>query len=120
MINGKILKFGHGDIAIEQSCASIKFTPFKPPVEIGTCCRELFHNGDIEPIGETITVKFDNFSDFAELKDKLEGVRPVNASKVFEFKGYTFDFSNYNVKSVEVFDSIRYAVYMEYLKLSAC
>lgn len=120
MIDGKVLKFGYGDIAVQQGNTFMRFVSFKPPVEIGTHFRELFRNGDIEPVGEPITIKFDGLGEFTELKDKLEGVRLENAPKVFEFKGYTFDFSHYNVKSVEVVDSVRYATYMEYVRLSAC
>lgn len=120
MIDGKILKFGYGDIAVNNGVALMKFIPFKPPLKIGTCCRELFANGDIERIGEPIIIKFDNFGDFAELKDKLESVRHTNATKVFEFKGYTFDFSHYDEESVDVVENVRYAVYMGYLQLAAC
>lgn len=120
MIDGKILKFGYGDIAVGNKFTNMQLIPFKPPVEIGTDCNDLFANGDITPIGEVVMIKFNSLEDFAELKDKLEGVRPATASKVFEFKGYTFDFSNYNVKSVEVVDSVRYAIYMNYLRYAAC
>ena len=119
MIDGKILKFGYGDIAVGCINANMTFTPFKPPVEVGTHCYDLFINGDITPIGEKVAIRFDSFNDFAELKDKLEGVRTAT-QKVFEFKGYTFDFSNYNVKSVEVVDDARYHAYMAYLRCAAC
>ena len=120
MIDGKILKFGYGDIAISARGLCMEFLPFKPPVKIGTCCRELFYNKSIKPIGKTIYIKFDNFEDLAELKNKLEGIRPKNAPKVFEFKGYTFDFSNYNAKSVEVFEMVRYHIHMTFLGCAAC
>lgn len=120
MIKGKVIKLGYGDVAVGNIGFYMKLTPFKPPVEVGTKCNELFANGDIKPIGESIMIRFDSFADFTELKDKLESVRPENASKVFEFKGYTFDFSNYNVKSVEIVDRARRAVYMNYLQLAAC
>ena len=120
MIDGKILKFGYGDIAVGHKFTNMQLIPFKPPVEIGSDCNDLFANGDITPIGEVVMIRFNSFQDFAEFKDKLEGVRSATVSKVFEFKGYIFDFSNYNVKSVEVVDSIRYAIYMKYLQCAAC
>ena len=50
MIDGKILKFGYGDIAVNAAGFAMTFTPFKPPVEIGTNTRPLFANGDIQSI----------------------------------------------------------------------
>lgn len=120
MIDGKIIKAGYGDIAVGNFGWHIQFTPFKPPLEVGTTVRDLFGNGDIVPTGDTITITLNSDSDFAELKAKLEGVRPKKASKIFEFKGYTFDFSNYNEKSVEVFERVRCVAHIYYLQVAAC
>ena len=118
MIDGKILKFGYGDIAVGNVGFYMQLTPFKPPVEVGTSCKDLFSNGDIIPIGEVVKIKFETFNDFTELKCKLEDVCNT-IQKSFEFKGYTFDFSNYNKVSIEVVEQIRYAIYINYLQCAA-
>lgn len=120
MIDGKVIKAGYGDIAVGNFGWHIQFTPFKPPLEVGTTCSDLFDSGDIVPTGKTITITLNSDSDFAELKAKLTGVRPKNAPKIFEFKGYTFDFSNYNEKSVDVFEKARRAAHVYYLQVAAC
>jgi hypothetical protein len=119
MIEGKILKFGYGDIAVQNKFTNMRLVPFKPPVEIGTSCHDLFDNGDIVQVGEAVVIKFDTLNDFTELKEKLRSVRNTTI-KVFEFKGYIFDFSNYNEKSVEVVDSVLHGIYMDYLRCAAC
>lgn len=117
MIDGKILKFGYGDIAVANKVFAMALTPFKPPVEVGTDCYDLFSLGVIEPIGETIYIQFETFFDFHDLKDKLDN---LHTHKVFVFKGYTFDFTNYNAKSVEVVENVRKAILRAYLQCAAC
>lgn len=117
MIEGNTLKFGYGDIAVSTKGLKLYFTPFKPPVEVGTPCDDLFKNGDIEAIGEPISIGFSDLKDFTELLKKL---KDVDENKVFEFKGYIFDFTNYNKISVEVLERGRKIIYLRYISLSAC
>lgn len=117
MIDGKILKFGYGDIGVSNVWRNMRFIPFKPPVEIGTDTRPLFADGSIEAVGEPIMITFETFQDFNELQDKLKN---VYTQRVFEFKGYTFDFSNYNEKSVEVCNDALRRAYMNFLQCAAC
>ena len=117
MIEGNTLKFGYGDIAVSTKGFNLIFTPFKPPVEVGTNCFSLFKSGEIEAIGEAIYIKFTDLKDFKELQEKLEN---VYENKVFEFKEYTFDFTNYNEISVGILEKGRKIIYTRYLELSAC
>jgi hypothetical protein len=89
-------------------------------VEVGTRCNELFHNGDIKPIGEVILIKVANFKDLQELRNKLKNAYIGNDSRIFEFKGYTFDFSNYNEKSVEVCETVLNYIHATFLLNAAC
>lgn len=117
MIEGNTLKFGYGDIAVRTTGLKLTLVPFKPPVEVGTHCTKLFESGEIEAIGEPIHIEFTDFKDFKELQKKLED---VYENKIFEFKGYIFDFTNYNKTSVEIIEYARKFIYTRYLKLSAC
>ena len=118
MIDGNTLKFGYGDLCIGSlSGLMLQIIPFKPPLEIGTACNEAFENGDIETTGDPIYIKFTKLQDFKELRQKL---KDVCTNKIFEFKGYTFDFSNYNEKSVDVVKRKLKDVYETYLRLAAC
>lgn len=99
MIKDNILYFGYGDICVHTSpwlYNEIQFQEFKPPQEIGTKVDV----DKVEWIGERIKLEL-NVDEcvwwFNELQKVLD--RQINA---FEFKGYVFDFSNYNEDSVRV------------------
>lgn len=96
MIDNNILKFGYGDIAVGSSPAQlIRFQQFKPPEECGN-----YVSNNVEFIGKEIIISL-TYEDYRNLKDKLKEVKSRNIS-LFEFKGYIFNFTNYNEKSVEV------------------
>ena len=65
MIEGKVLKFGYGDICVgvDQPRFQISFQQFKPPAK----CGETLENKNIEFIGEKIiiTLSFEDSSSFA-------------------------------------------------------
>ena len=116
MINGNILYFGYGDIAVRTQFLfnEIQFQQFKPPQEIGTYVEY----DKVEWIGEC--VKFElNEEECVWWVKKLQKVldRDTNA---FEFKGYVFDFSNYNRKSVDVVVKNIYKIYNNLLTIVAC
>lgn len=97
MIVGNILKFGYGDISVGSDgfFQIISFQQFKPPVE----CGSKVCNKDVEFIGDKIVLDI-SYEDYCELKKRLSLMsKEVNA---FDFKGYIFDFSNYNAASVNV------------------
>lgn len=97
MIDGNILKFGHGDIAVGYRVTGIlTFQQFKPPEECGS-----YVSDNVEYTSEQIIINFTCYEEYLELSNKLKDVKSKNIS-TFEFKDYIFDFTNYNEKSVEV------------------
>lgn len=97
MIDGNVLKFGYGDIAVGSSALSniITFQQFKP---VGKCGDKVSKN--VEYIGEEIVIKI-SYNDHWEFIKPLNKVAN-NEISIFEFKGYIFDFTNRNIDSVIV------------------
>lgn len=95
MIDGNILRFGFGDIAVGSSALNniITFQQFKP---VGKCGDKIPE--DVGYIGEEIAIKV-SYSDHWEFINRLNRVSNNEISE-FEFKGYIFDFTNRNIDSV--------------------
>lgn len=96
MINGNILKFGYGDIAVGSDGLTqrISFQQFKPPAECGGNVPE-----DVEYIGEEIVLQI-SYDEYHEFNKQLKSVLSKEIS-TFGFKGYIFDFTNYNEESIK-------------------
>lgn len=98
MIDGKIFKFGYGDILVggNPGTRQMNFQQFKPPAKVGdtVMCDE------VEWIGERILIEI-SYKDYQKLCKLLDNVKTREISK-FSFNGYVFDFTNYNEKSVGV------------------
>ena len=97
MIDGNVLKFGYGDIAVGSYNAIMTFQQFKPHGQCGDCLK---YGENIEFIGEKIEIKL-SYEEFLVLSLHFESVYKGNI-KVIPFKDYVFDFTNYNQKSVQV------------------
>lgn len=97
MIYGNVLKFGYGDIAVGSDGLTqrISFQQFKPPTECGGNVPE-----DVEYIGEDVVLQI-SYEEYCELNKQLNSVLS-NSISTFIFKGYIFDFTNYNDESVKV------------------
>lgn len=95
MIIGNVLKFGYGDIAVGYMTSVITFQWFKPPAECGGRVPK-----DTEWLSEKICLDI-SYDDYHELSKYLEMVSDRSISE-FTFKGYVFDFTNYNEESVNV------------------
>ena len=97
MINGNRLKFGYGNIAVgsDELTQRMSFQQFKPHAECGGNVPE-----DIEYIGDEIILKF-SYEDYCEFSKKLEQVYNKETAE-FIFKGYVFDFTNFNEESIKV------------------
>ena len=94
MIKDKTITFGYGDVLVGWSqLGYVRLEYIKPSQEIGEYAKE----GEYEVI-ETITFKYK--SDMYEFYKKIGDVCESNC--ILEFRGYTFDFSHYNQKSVDV------------------
>jgi hypothetical protein len=95
MIDGNILKFGYGSILVSSNPSrnELEFIEIKPPVEIGSNPSEgSFEKGKV--------VGFYYASDLWTLIKRLETVDEIN--NTIKFRGYIFDFTNYNDKSITV------------------
>ena len=96
MIDGNRLKFGYGDIGVgsDKLTQRMSFQQFKPPVKCGDRVSK-----DIEYIGDKIILKI-SYEDYREFSKCLEQVSNRELTE-FIFKGYIFDFTNYNEKSID-------------------
>lgn len=98
MIIGNILKFGYGDISVHSSGIEqvIRFREFKPPGK----CGESLLSKNIEYTSDEIALEI-SYEEYCDMRQKIKYVLDKETF-VFEFKGYIFDFSNYNEASVKV------------------
>lgn len=97
MINGNRIQFGYGDIAVTADLfGRIELQQIKPPQECGSRVKW----EAVEEKGECIRVG-SNYNDLVKLRAQLKQVEEQKCVE-FEFDGYVFDFTNYNVKSVQV------------------
>ena len=92
--NGRII-FGNGTVSIGSSyCNNIlTFQEMESPIKIGEGVEVTTRF-----IGEMIKIKM-TLTDYQDLNNLLNH---IEKQPCFSFKGYLFDFSNYNEKSVEV------------------
>ena len=111
MIYGNVLKFGYGDICVGSDGLTqrMSFQQFKPPAKCGDQVLD-----DVEYIGDEIILKF-SYEDYCEFSKYLEQVSDKEITD-FSFKGYIFDFTNYNEESVKVckkhLESVMYSYFL--------
>lgn len=109
MITGNVLKFGFGDISVgvNKLQQRISFQNIKPPQEIGTNVEDDSLYGERIIFAETYPYEF------------YKLIKTVNENnRVVEYKGYVFDFTDYNQDSVNVV--LKYAKEMVNIALYAC
>lgn len=80
--DNKTLYFGYGDICVGCECFNLTFREFEPPTEKFSI-----------PI-----TRCEEAKQLIELLDSMDGKDNFQ----FDFKGWRFNFSNWNPKSVEV------------------
>ena len=97
MINGNRLKFGYGDICVRSDGLTqrMSFQQFKPHTECGGNVPE-----DIEYIGEEVVLQI-SYEEYCEFNKYFEQVYNKETTE-FIFKGYVFDFTNFNEESINV------------------
>ena len=97
MIKDKTIIFGYGSVAVssEMYCNFIAFYEMIRPEVCGTILKP----GNIEAAGKGIMIELTPFT-YNEYIEKLEAI-DKNFGGIFEFGGYTFDFTKYNINSVE-------------------
>lgn len=99
MIDGKVIKFGYGEVCVgvEPLKQEITFQNIRPPQECGTV---LYEDIPAERFGEVISIHL-SYDTYLEYKNLLRSVSNKKISE-FWFKGYIFDFSNWNAESIRV------------------
>ena len=112
MINGNVIKFGYGDVAVGHCNYTIKFQQFIPKQKPGT-------NVDADSVvwvGEKIEIPI-SVSDYYFLMKELD--KCVH-KRAFSFKEYIFDFNNFNLNSVKVVrESVEKSMFLHFLSLAA-
>lgn len=116
----KIIYFGYGDVQVGSNFITLSFTGIKPPLEVGTrITDEVVRENNIECITEPITFKFTDLTELHYFQHNLKATDGAT-SVFFIYKDYIFDFSKYNIESINIIlrhiDCIRHIL----IKLSAC
>ena len=100
MIEGNILRFGHGDISITADIITntINFKQISTQLECGTVSPK-----DINYTDNIINIRINDFDEYYEFYKCLREVNKRNITQ-FTFKDYVFNFNNYNEKSIIVIE----------------
>lgn len=117
MIKDQTIYFGYGTVGTRAFCYTLSFHSIKPPQEIGTELYSKIANGEVKELGTIVEFTLE-YDELKALKSLLDSVSEANTS--FMFKDYTFDFSNYNPKSVEAVKFCVARILTNYLPLLAC
>lgn len=97
----KTLFFGYGDILVNHSIFGLIFVECEPPIEVGTCVTEKIKNElNIKLISDIINIYIETYEEAMQLRRLLNNLDGKDCCQ-FVFKGYRFNFFNWNVKSVE-------------------
>ena len=105
MINTKkkIIYLGYGDVLVGYFLNSLCFRGFKPPSEVGTIItEEIIKENNIKWLTDNIYLDFKDFQEILTFENLIKQVRDNGGKNFtqFKFKDLTFDFSNYNQKSI--------------------
>ena len=117
MIKGNVIELGYGDVLVSSDCflGILEVQNIKPPYPPGT---NLTPDMEYELLGERICIPV-NLSDASYLDEVCKEVRNGELSS-FPFRGYVFDFSNYNEESFKVFVKNTKNAMMGQMMLLAC
>ena len=97
MINKNRIYFGYGDICVGSNSLLMvmTFQQFKPPADVGSTVEK-----DVNFVSEEKVIHF-NINNYETFNKLLKQVKN-DEIRIFEFDGLIFDFSNYDVSSVDV------------------
>ena len=99
--DNKTLYFGYGDICVGNTTFGLTFTEFEPEVEVGTVITpELEKEKSIKYISEKFIIPIKCYEEAKELGRLLDSMDGKDNFQ-FDFKGWRFNFSNWNPKSIE-------------------
>ena len=96
--DNKTLYFGYGDICVGCDCFNLTFREFEPPIEVGTWFKD---EDKCKWLSEKFSISLTRYEEAKQLVELLDSMDGRDTVK-FEFKGWIFNFSNWNPKSVEV------------------
>lgn len=96
MIEGNTIKFGYGDVIVRNRILHIDIQQVKSPGE----CGEHPYDGEYEVCGTRVDIEL-NHEEYKEYLFLLDAVENRMISS-FSFKGWVFDFTNYNAESMRV------------------
>lgn len=117
MIEGNVLKFGYGDIAVGASPLKqvITFQQFKPPAN----CGEIIDTENVEFTSDVLEMHLRDLKECIRFVAMLDWVKS-GKGHTFGFNNLMFDFANYNEKSIKVCMVRAYDAMEEYLMCIAC
>lgn len=97
MIIDKTIKFGYGTTLISSNGTTRRITMMyiEPPIPISG------HNLENKDLKDTVIIEEIHFSYESDMDKFIKELGSVSENNpILTFRGYTFDFSNYNEKSV--------------------
>lgn len=101
--NTKTIYLGNGDVLVGSYGYTMYCQGFKPPIEVGTTITdEVIEENNIEWLTDKFYIDFRDMQEISTFENLLKQVADNNGENFvqFNFKGLTFDFSNYNEKSI--------------------
>lgn len=96
MIKNKTIYFGKGNTSVGFSLNTLILIEIEPVQQIGT----ILHSDSDIKMGKRVVIQ-SNVEEFQKFKDKLNNMNKDTEDKQIEFKGYIFDFSEFNQKSIK-------------------
>lgn len=118
--DSKTLFFGDGDICVSTSTFGLRFREFEPPVEVGTVITdELEKEVGLKYTSEWFTLPIKTYEEAVTL-DKLLDKMDGRDFYYFHFGDFTFNFANWNPKSIEVIKGHLSVVRSRLLMCIAC
>ena len=97
----KTFYFGYGDIIVNNSTLGLRFIECEPPVEVGMeLTKELEEELGVKFTSDWVTIPISYYEEaveFEKLLNELDGRDKFQ----FDFKGWRFNFSIWNPKSIE-------------------
>lgn len=108
MIVENKIKFGYGSVAVgaDRTMRILTLEYIEPPAPVGSQLK----NDDYKNRTKLGKVRFCFKEDMRELRTELKSVSAENP--FIEFRGYIFDFSNFNPDSVKTLDGMLVKVIM--------
>ena len=100
-LKAKTFYFGYGDIIVNNSTLGLRFIECEPPVEVGTqLTKELEEELGVKFTSDWVTIPIQTYEEalaFERLLDRMDG----RDFHYFYFGDFTFNFANWNPKSIE-------------------